>query len=148
MPFDRQTSHATVLSQIGLLRPEVLLFARSIEKLEVAVEGKPTDIWRHYPSTKEASRVYLGADDATYREWKVYSQRALVPREHLPADQPNATEYELVLAIPANHEPAAAHLYSYFPTQVRFLTEAKAIERVRKRTAWSADLNAFSVDTL
>ena len=120
MPFDRPTSHATALSQTEVLRPEVLLFARSIEKLEVAVTGKPTSTWRHYPSEAETSRVYLGPDDGTYQEWKVYSQRDSVPRKHLPADQPNATDYELVLAIPANHKSAAAHLYSYFPTQVRF----------------------------
>ena len=120
VPFDRPTSQASALSQIEVLRPEILLFARSIEKLEISVKGKPTHTWRHYPSKGETSKVYLGPDDSTYREWKVYSQRDSVPRKHLPNDQPNAAKYELVVAIPTNHKPEAAHLYSYFPTQVRF----------------------------
>jgi hypothetical protein len=120
MPFDLPTSYAAALSQIQVLRPEVLLFARSIEKLEIAVQGKPTNTWRHFPTTGEISRVYLGPDDTAYQEWKVYSQSDSVPRQHLPADQPNVTNYELVLAFPTNHKAAASYLYSYFPTQVRF----------------------------
>ena len=120
MPFDRPKAHATALNQIQVLRPEVLLFARSIEKLEVAVEGNPTTTWRHHPSEAETSRVYLGPDDTTFQEWKVHSHRAPVPRQHLPADQPNATDYEIVLTIPTSHKATASHLYSYFPTQVQF----------------------------
>jgi len=120
MPFDRPKAHGIALGQIQVLRPEVLLFARSIEKLEVAVEGKPTTTWRHHPSEGETSRVYLSADDTTFQEWKVYSQRAPVPRRQLPPDQPNAADYEIVLAIPTNHKAPASHLYSYFPTQVQF----------------------------
>ncbi len=120
MPFDRPNAHATALSQIQVLRPEVLLFARNIEKLEVAVEGEPTTTWRHRPSEAEISRVHLGADDTTFLEWKVYSRCAPVPLQHLPTGQPNATDYEIVLAIPTNHKVAASHLYSYFPTQVQF----------------------------
>jgi hypothetical protein len=120
MPFDRNKANDIALSQIEVLRPEVLLFARSIEKLEVAVEGKTTTTWRHYPSEADTSRVYLGADDTAFQEWKVYSRRAPVPRRYLPADQPNATDYEIILAIPRSREAATSHLYSYFPTQVQF----------------------------
>jgi hypothetical protein len=120
MPFDRDSGENTARAQIKLLRPEVLLFARSVEELEIAVEGEQPLCWRHDPREGATSRVYLGAGDADYREWNVYSKRGPVPREHLPAEQPSSTEYELVLAIPANHETEAGFLYSYFPTEVRF----------------------------
>src|SRR5205823_9326036 len=67
MPFDRPKAHATALSQIQLLRPEVPLFARSIEKLEVAIESKPTTTWCHYPNEAEISRLYLGSDDTPFQ---------------------------------------------------------------------------------
>ena len=108
--------------QIRFLRPEVLLFASSLAELEIVVKDESCEYWRRDEPEGTAARVYLGSGNADYREWELYSQRGAVPRESLPPEQPSSTstEYELVLAIPTNHNAVPSYLYSYFPTEVRF----------------------------
>jgi hypothetical protein len=120
MPFNQESIHAAARKQIRLVRPEILLFASSLADLEIVVEGEPSECWRRDEPGGVASRVYVGSSDADYREWKLYSKRGAVPREYLPPEQPSSTEYELVLAIPTNHNAVPGYLYSYFPTEVRF----------------------------
>jgi hypothetical protein len=121
MPFDgAESARATAQKQIGFLRPEVLLFASSLAELEIVVDPEPPTCWRRPEPGAVTSRVYLGTDDADYREWRLFPKRGKVPREHLPPEQPSSTEYEVVLAIPTNHKVVSGYLYSYFPTEVRF----------------------------
>jgi hypothetical protein len=121
MPFDEAESvRAAVEKQVRFLRPEVLLFASSLAELEIVIDGELPACWRRPEPVGVTSRVYLGADDKDYREWRLFPKRGTVPREHLPPEQPSSTEYEVVLAIPTNHKAVFGYLYSYFPTEVRF----------------------------
>ena len=120
MPFDgAESAQAAAQKQIRFLRPEVLLFASSLAELEI-VDNEPAICWRRPESGGVTARVYLGANDEDFREWKLFPKRGTVPREHLPPEQPSSTEYEIVLAIPTNHKVVSGYLYSYFPTEVRF----------------------------
>lgn len=141
MPFDRKDTYETARAQIELLRPELLLFVPGLENVTIVVSKIEPKLWRCPVIDGETVRVYQGHDDQDYLEWTVYRKQGVVPHESPSAGQPRAigqppvmeTDYEVVLAIPrAQVEPTLrqhtkesdklgnGHLYSYFPTGVRF----------------------------
>jgi hypothetical protein len=120
IPFGKEPHHEAAHKQIKLLRPEVLLFAKSLAELEIVVGGEEPVCWRHDQPSGNQSRVFLGTGENDFREWTVHSRRGLVPSDYLPDNQVEPTQYEVVLAIPLNHKSEALYLYSFFPTEVRF----------------------------
>jgi len=119
MPFDGSETHlAEARQQLAQLRPEVLLFARSIAALEIAEAGEPETRWRHEVTGDEASRVHIS--ETEMREWRVFRRAGEIAEKLLPPDRPAGMDYEVVLAVPTNHEAEDGVLYSYFPTELSF----------------------------
>ncbi len=48
------------------------------------------------------------------------SKVRLVPADLLPPDRPLGLDYEVIVAVPKNHELIDRVLYSYFPTETSF----------------------------
>jgi len=119
MPFDgSETQLAEARQQLAQLRPEVLLFARSIAALEIAESGKPQVCWRHDSEDPEGSRVHIS--DTEVRVWRIFRLSGAVPDKLCPADRPGGMDYEVTVAVPENHEAKEGLLYSYFPTEMSF----------------------------
>jgi hypothetical protein len=119
MPFDDgDQGFAQAVEQLAQLRPEVLLFARNINRLEIAQAGQPETSWRHQLSDGDVSVVHIGPDK--WREWTVFRKSDAVPASFVSPDRPAGMDYEVIVAVPQNHEPIDRVLYSYFPTETSF----------------------------
>jgi hypothetical protein len=119
MPFeDTESGFAEAQKQLAQLRPEVLLFARSIEWLEIVETARRETCWRHQLSDRDVSVVHIGPHEA--REWIVFRDVDALPSDLVPSDRPGGMDYEIAIAVPSNHEPTDRVLYSYFPTEVSF----------------------------
>ncbi len=61
MPFDDSNrGFSQAVEQLAQLRPEVLLFARNIDRLEIIRTGQPSINWRHELSEGDVSVVHVG----------------------------------------------------------------------------------------
>src|SRR5207302_131182 len=61
MPFDHAADALTeARRQLGLLQPEVLLFARGVVEVVLAIEDRPPQEWQHKQVSVDLSRIRLG----------------------------------------------------------------------------------------
>ena len=119
MPFDGLKTHLVeARQQIEQLRPEVLLFACSIGALEIVDTDQPEKRWRHEVGGGDVSRVHVG--EAESREWRIFRRSGEIDKKLIPPNRPTGMAYEMVLAVPTNHEAKNGALYSFFPTEVSF----------------------------
>ncbi len=117
MPFDTPRGHAAAQDQIGEIGPEILLFAQHLGELCFRCDEAPSVTWRRDGS--DALTKVL-ANDTPVGQWQIHRDSGRLPVEAVTADQSDATDYEIVVAVPTRSTHTAGILYSHFPTDITF----------------------------
>jgi len=115
MPFDIIDGHTLASSQIDEVRPEILLFAQHLCEICFCRDGQAPVIWRREGSDDEAEVL---ADDKSLGKWQLHRKADKLPVSVLTSTPGEATDYEIVVAVPFNGTGAQGPLYSYFPTDI------------------------------
>lgn len=115
MPFDMPGGYAAAVEQMAEIGPALLLFAQHLGELCFRQEGKPDIIWRRDGDDELTSVL---ANDVSVGQWQIHRKGGKLPEAAIQADQSEATDYELVVAVPREESEEARTLYSYFPTDI------------------------------
>jgi hypothetical protein len=115
MPFDTPRAHAEATEQTSEIDPEILLFAQHLGELCFRREGHPDVIWRR---EGEDSLTSVLADGVSVGQWQISRKTGKLPEAAIEADQSEATDFELVVAVPRGDSGGCTTLYSYFPTDI------------------------------
>ena len=115
MPFDSASKHDLAGVQIGEIRPEILLFAQHLGELCFHRDNEAPVIWRREGSDEAAKVLANGEPLGT---WQIYRTADKLPSAAVESDQGDATDYEIVVAVPGQDLNATGLLYSHFPTDV------------------------------
>ncbi|MEI6035211.1 MAG: DUF3883 domain-containing protein [Verrucomicrobiae bacterium] len=112
--FERPGSYEQAREQILALSPEMLLFVRHLDRLEIALPGESVKAWHIRRTGNEAQ---VKADGIHVRTWKIWAEDGDLPLELVEPESPHRYE----LAIATSDTPLQGRkLYSYFETQVDF----------------------------
>jgi len=114
MPFDEAGKHDRAEAQIKEIRPEILLFARHLGELCFRSD-KATVTWRRKDSPKYAEVL---ANGMLLGQWTVYRTTDKLPDVVVESENADATNYEIVVAVPTQNPDPAGVLYSHFPTDI------------------------------
>jgi hypothetical protein len=115
MPFDIIDGHTLASNQIDEIRPEILLFAQHLCEICFHRNGHAPVTWRREGSADEAEVL---ADGALLGKWQLHRKADKLPVSVLTSAPGEATDYEIVVAVPANGTGVKGPLYSYFPTDI------------------------------
>lgn len=115
MPFDMPRGHAAAQEQIGEIGPEILLFAQHLGELCFRCNAKPAVTWRR--DGPDALTKVLANNEAV-GQWQIHRRSGKLPEVAVKADQSDATDYEIVVAVPRDNTATAGILYSHFPTDI------------------------------
>jgi len=115
MPFDTPSGHQAASAQIAEIRPEILLFARYLGELCFRREGKDPITWRR-EGGEEVAEVL--ANGEALGKWRIHRIAEKLPASVIESDQGEATDYEIVVAVPIKGCGSPGPLYSHFPTDI------------------------------
>lgn len=115
MPFDTKSKHDLASIQLNEICPEILLFAKHLGELCFHRGNEAPVVWRRKGSN-EIAEVYAG--DNLLGKWQLYQTAGKLPSAAVESDQGDATDYEIVVAVPAQAPDTPGLLYSHFPTDV------------------------------
>ena len=115
MPFDTASKHDLADAQIKEIRPEILLFAQHLGELRFHRDNEAPIVWRRKGSDEVAEVM---ANDQSLGKWQIYRKADKLPSGAVESDQGDATDYEIVVAVPVQAPDALGLLYSHFPTDV------------------------------
>ncbi len=114
LPFDGEDGFAEASSQIGALGPEVLLFVKHLDSIEIVVPNAPTRTWE---ITREGSEAIVSRNQSELKSWTIWPDEGEIPSELVTPDGPS--RYELAIAI-SEQLTSPGRLFSHFETQVEF----------------------------
>ena len=114
MPFDAKAKHDLAEAQIKEIRPEILLFAGHLSELCFRSD-KSTVTWQCKDGPEFAEVI---ADGKPLGKWRVYRTAGELPELAVESDNSNATNFEMVVAVPMQDPDPAGVLYSHFPTDI------------------------------
>lgn len=114
MPFDTLGKHDLAEVQIKEIRPEILLFARHLGELCFDGDLSPVT-WRRKDSPEHAEVL---ADGKPLGQWIVYRTVDKLPEDAIESDNADATNYEIVVAVPIQNPDPTGVLYCHFPTDI------------------------------
>jgi len=115
MPFEAPTGIQAAGTQMDEVRPEILLFAQNLGELCFCREGKAPVIWRREGSDEVAEVL---ANGNLLSRWQIHRKPGKLPAFAIESDQGEATDYEIVVAVPLEGSAATGPLYSHFPTDI------------------------------
>lgn len=115
MPFDNTNGYEAASTQLDEIRPEILLFSRHLGELCFRRDGEDHIIWT-LTGNDEVAEVL--ANGKSIGKWKIHRTADALPAMAIDSDQAEATDYEIVVAVPVEGSWAPAPLFSHFPTNV------------------------------
>jgi len=115
MPFDTPRGNAAAAEQVTEIGPEILLFAQHLGELCFRRGAEPDVTWRR-EGNDALTRVL--ANDVPVGQWQIHRRGGKLPEAAIKADQSEATDYELVVAVARGEAPGPTVLYSHFPTDI------------------------------
>ena len=115
MPFEAPPGIQAAGAQTDEIRPENLLFAQNLGELCFCREGKAPVIWRREGSDEVAEVL---ANGNLLSRWQIHRKPGKLPASAIESDQGEATDYEIVVAVPLEGSAAPGPLYSHFPTDI------------------------------
>lgn len=115
MPFDTASKHDLAGAQINGIRPEILLFAQHLGELCFHRDNEAPVVWRRKGSDEVAEVM---ANEKPLGKWQIYRTTDKLPLAAVASDQGDATDFEIVVAVPVQGTDALGSLYSHFPTDI------------------------------
>ncbi len=115
MPFDMPRGHSAAQEQIREISPEILLFAQHLGELCFRCDAEPAVTWRR-DGGDTLTKVL--ENDRPVGQWHIHRRTGKLPEDAVKADQSDATDYEIVVAVPCENTATAGILYSHFPTDI------------------------------
>jgi hypothetical protein len=115
MPFDTESKHDLAGAQINEIRPEILLFAQNLGELCFHRDNEAPVVWKRLGNDEVAEVI---ANGKPIGKWKIHRTTDKLPQEAVASDQGDATDYEIVVAVPVQGADASGPLYSHFPTDI------------------------------
>ncbi len=114
LPFERPESLTDASAQIAALRPEVLLFVKHLDSIEIVLPGSPTRTWQ---ITRTGQEAVVRENLSSLRSWLLWNSEGEIPPELTSPEGPR--RYELAIATSRNSS-SSGKLFCYFETQVAF----------------------------
>lgn len=115
MPFGTPRAHDAAAEQMSEIGPEILLFAQHLGQLCFRRDEQLDVIWRREGDDGLTSVL---ADEVSVGQWQISRKSGKLPEAAIEADQSEATDFELVVAVPQGDTDGCTTLYSYFPTDI------------------------------
>ena len=114
LPFEREDGFTEASSQIAALGPEVLLFVKHLDSIEIVVPNARTRTWR---IVREGNEAIVSENETELKSWTVWPDEGEIPPDLISPDGPS--RYELAIALP-EESSSARKLFCHFETQVDF----------------------------
>ncbi|MBN8514187.1 DUF3883 domain-containing protein [Accumulibacter sp.] len=115
MPFDMPRGHSAAQEQIREISPEILLFAQHLGELCFRCDAEPVVTWR---CDGGDTLTKVMENDRPVGQWRIHRRTGKLPEDAIKADQSDATDYEIVVAVPCENTATKGILYSHFPTDI------------------------------
>jgi hypothetical protein len=115
MPFDAPDASEKVSEQLDQIRAEILLFATNLGELRFHREGRNDVVWKRAGSEDVAEVLENGKP---HGKWRICRMADKLPSSAVEKEQGEATDFEIVVAVPVDGSREPAPLFSHFPTNI------------------------------
>lgn len=117
-PFNDPAAFTHARQDLGDFRPELLLFVRALDEIELRAPGRSAQRWRKTQQSEDRFALELTEGDTTSRQSWICRYAAGELPEKLQ-EEGSARRFELAIGLRTDAPTRPQGLHAYFPTSVR-----------------------------